>query len=119
MLYPYNAIFGRGIINTFKAALHSGYLCLKILATFGVISIFYSQKDVSNIEQGCAPGHKNVHFLQEQTEQYQHSTCPLKAESPAEYKKAIEADGELKNVSLDPRVPDRAVCIGTETGPKE
>jgi hypothetical protein len=23
MLYPYNAIFGRGLLNTFKAALHS------------------------------------------------------------------------------------------------
>jgi hypothetical protein len=30
MLYPYNAIFGRGLLNTFKAALHSGYLCLKV-----------------------------------------------------------------------------------------
>jgi hypothetical protein len=40
MLYPYNAIFGRDLLSTFKAALHSGYLCLKIPATFGVISIF-------------------------------------------------------------------------------
>jgi hypothetical protein len=31
MSYPYNAIFGRGLLNTFEAALHSGYLCLKIL----------------------------------------------------------------------------------------
>jgi hypothetical protein len=42
MLYPYNAIFGRGLLNTFEAALHSDYLCLKIPATFGVISIFVS-----------------------------------------------------------------------------
>jgi hypothetical protein len=26
MIYPYNAIFGRGLLNTFEAALHSGYL---------------------------------------------------------------------------------------------
>jgi hypothetical protein len=26
MHYPYNAIFGRGLMNTFKVALHSGYL---------------------------------------------------------------------------------------------
>jgi hypothetical protein len=39
MSYPYNAIFGRCLINTFKAALHSLYLCLKVLATLGVISI--------------------------------------------------------------------------------
>jgi hypothetical protein len=55
MHYPYNVIFERGLLNTFEAALHSGYLGLKILATFGVISIFGSQKDARNIEQGFAP----------------------------------------------------------------
>jgi hypothetical protein len=67
MFYPYNAIFRRGLPNTFKAALHSGYLCLKIIATFGVISIFYSQKDARNIEQGFTPSHKNMHFLIEES----------------------------------------------------
>jgi hypothetical protein len=42
MPYPYNDIFGRGLLNTFEAALHSGYLCLKIPATFSVITIFCS-----------------------------------------------------------------------------
>jgi hypothetical protein len=65
MFYPYNAIFGRGLLNTFEATLHSGYLSLKIPATFGVISIFDSQKDARNIEPGFTPGHKNVHFLRE------------------------------------------------------
>jgi hypothetical protein len=36
--YPYNAIFGRGLLTTFKAALHSAYLCLKVPASLGVIS---------------------------------------------------------------------------------
>jgi hypothetical protein len=27
-------------LNTFEAALHSGYLCPKVLATFGVITVF-------------------------------------------------------------------------------
>jgi hypothetical protein len=35
MLYPYNDIFGRGLLNNFEAALHSRYLCLKVPATFG------------------------------------------------------------------------------------
>jgi hypothetical protein len=52
MLYPYNAIFGRGVLNTFNATLHLGYLCLKITATFRVISVFSSQKDAKNIKQG-------------------------------------------------------------------
>jgi hypothetical protein len=42
MIYPYNAIFGRGLLNTFEAALHSAYLCLKIPTTFRVISVFGS-----------------------------------------------------------------------------
>jgi hypothetical protein len=63
MTYPYNAIFGRGLLNIFEAALHSPYLCLKVPATFGVISVFSSQQEARNIEKGFAPGHKNVHFL--------------------------------------------------------
>jgi hypothetical protein len=39
MSNPYNAIFGRGLLSTFKAALHSLYLCLKVPATLGVISV--------------------------------------------------------------------------------
>jgi hypothetical protein len=50
MHYPYNAIFGRGLLNTFEGALHSRCLCLKISATFIVISIFGSQKDAKSIE---------------------------------------------------------------------
>jgi hypothetical protein len=70
MHYPYNAIFRRGLLNTFKAVLHSAYLCLKVLAPLGVISVFGSQKNARNIEQGFTPGHKNVHFLKEAPEHY-------------------------------------------------
>jgi hypothetical protein len=43
MTYPYNVIFGSGLLNTFEADLHSAYFCLKISATFGVITIFGNQ----------------------------------------------------------------------------
>jgi hypothetical protein len=43
MPYPYNAIFGRGLLYTFEAALHSAYLCLKVPVTFGILSILGSQ----------------------------------------------------------------------------
>jgi hypothetical protein len=49
MSYPYNAIFRR-VLNTFEAALHSLYRCLKIPATQGVISVHSSHKDARNIE---------------------------------------------------------------------
>jgi hypothetical protein len=119
MLYLYNVIFGQGLLNTFEGALHSGYLCLKIPTTFRVISIFNSQKDARNIEQGFTPDHKNVHFLREESRQYQQSAYPLKAEALVEFKKAIEADGDFKKVPLGHMLPDRAVCLGTETDLEE
>jgi hypothetical protein len=63
MVYPYNAIFRRGLLNTFEAALHSLYLCLKVPTTFEVIKVHGSQKDARNIEQGFAPCHRNVNCL--------------------------------------------------------
>jgi hypothetical protein len=66
MLYTYNVIFGRGLLNTFKATLHSSYLYLKIPTTFRVIYVFGSQQDAKNIEKGFTPGHKNAHFLREE-----------------------------------------------------
>jgi hypothetical protein len=68
MLYPYNAIFGWGLLNTFEAAQHLGYLCLKVPATFSIITVFGNQKEARNIEYGFALGHKNVHILREDTE---------------------------------------------------
>jgi hypothetical protein len=49
MSYPYNAIFGRGLLNTFEAVLHSLYLCLKVPAALGVILIHGNQKEARNI----------------------------------------------------------------------
>jgi hypothetical protein len=62
---------------------------------------------------------KNVHFLREESEQHNTSTSYCKKEAPAGYKKAIKAKGEFKKVPLDPRVPDRTVCIGTEVSQQE
>jgi hypothetical protein len=88
-----------------------------LLDTFGVVSIFGCQKEVRNIERGFAPGHKNVHFLREDTDQQ--AEWPSNKEAPAEFKKAIKAEGDFKKVALEPGIPDRAICIGTETTPEE
>jgi hypothetical protein len=119
MHYPCNTIFERGLLNTFEVVLHSGYLCIKVPATFGVISIFDSQKNARNIEQGFTPGHKNVHFVREEYEQYQQPACPNNAEAPTEFNKAIEADGEFKKVALPSRVHDKTVCLGIEMSLEE
>jgi hypothetical protein len=36
---PCNVIFSRGLLNTIEEALHSAYLCLKVPASLGVLSI--------------------------------------------------------------------------------
>lgn len=43
--YPYNAIFGRSIINKFAAAIDQPYLRMKIPTAGGVLSIFGSQEE--------------------------------------------------------------------------
>jgi hypothetical protein len=114
MHYPYNAIFGRGLPNAFEAALQSSYFYLKVPATIRVISVFGSQKDTKSIEQGFMSGDKKFHILRVESEQFQQPSCPNNVEASTEFKKTIEAYGDFKKVALDPRVPDRVVCLGTE-----
>jgi hypothetical protein len=98
MLYPYNAIFTRGLLNTFEAALHSAYLCLKVPATFGAITMCSSQKEARNIEHGFALGHKNVHFLREGIDQYEPQQPLPKEKPPAKFGGTTEAEDEGKRV---------------------
>jgi hypothetical protein len=106
--YPYNAIFERGLLNTFESILHLAYLCLKILATFSIITIFGSQKKARNIDQGLTSEHKNMHFLREGIEYEQ---PPSNQETLVEFKKAIQPEGDFTKVGLNLRVPDRTICI--------
>jgi hypothetical protein len=100
MLYPYNAIFGWGLLNTFEAMLHSAYLYLKVPATFRVITTFGSQKKARNIKRSFAPWHKNAHFLREDTNQLEQP--PPKQEILAKFKKAIKAEGAFTRLPLNP-----------------
>jgi hypothetical protein len=53
-----------------------------------------------------------VHFLREQPEQH-------KAQHLIECRKLTDTEGEFKKVSLDPRVLDNTVCIGTEANQQD
>jgi hypothetical protein len=100
MFYPYNGIFGRDLLNTFEATLHSLYHCLKVLATLGVISAHDSQKDARNMEQGFAPGHRNVNCLQD--EKIENSNSNTKNENEdSSTSRSIELECETNRVSLD------------------
>jgi hypothetical protein len=96
--------------------LHSAYLCLKVSATFSIITIFGSQKEARHIEHGFILEHKNVHYLREDTEHEQPSP---RSETSTEFKKAIQTKGDVARVALDPRVPDKTICIGVEMDQRE
>jgi hypothetical protein len=99
MLYMYNAIFGLGLLNTSEAALHSAYLCLKVSATFGAITIRGSQKEAQDIERGFTPRHKNVHFLRQDASKWQLS---LEQNIPASFQDIIDAKGKSVE-AMEPR----------------
>jgi hypothetical protein len=118
MNYHYNAIFGSGLLNTFEAALHSLYLYLKGSAALGVISIHGSQKDARNIEQGFAPGHINVNYLQD--EKAENCNGDAKSKNEGSFtSRPIEPECETKRVPLDARVPDKAVMISQDLSTNE
>jgi hypothetical protein len=108
--YPYNAIFGRGLLSTFEVALHSLYFCLKVPATLGVITIHGNQKDARNMEQGFDLGHRNVNCLQDEKAENGSSTAKRTNEGSFA-SKPIEPECETRKFPLHPRVPDKAVMI--------
>jgi hypothetical protein len=60
LYYPYNAIFGRGFINKFNAAIHMGYLCMKMSALHGTITVYGSQKEARNIKRAIYKSQRNI-----------------------------------------------------------
>jgi hypothetical protein len=68
MVYPYNAIMGRGSINKFEAAIHELYLCTKILGPQGAITVYGNKQTARNIERDFVPSQRNVHCLTTQCE---------------------------------------------------
>jgi hypothetical protein len=118
MNYPYNAIFGRGLLNTFEAALHFLYLCLKVPAALGVISIHGSQKDARNIEQSFTLGHRNVNCLQD--EKAENGSGDIKSKSEDSFAgRPIDPECETKRVPLDSRVQNKAVMISQDLSASE
>jgi hypothetical protein len=56
MFYNYNAIFGRGVTNTLNIILHPRYLCMKLLATKGIIAVYGDQDGARAVESIVTPG---------------------------------------------------------------
>jgi hypothetical protein len=73
MEYPYNAIIGRGTLNTFEAILHPAYLCMKIPSEQGPIVVHGSQEAARRAE-GSWTDSKAIHNIDEAEayQQYKH-----------------------------------------------
>jgi hypothetical protein len=73
MDYPYNAIIGRGTLNTFEAILHPAYLCMKIPSEQGPIAVHGSQEAARRAE-GSWTDSKAIHNIDEAEvhQQYKH-----------------------------------------------
>jgi hypothetical protein len=115
MYYPYKDILARGFLNKFEVVIHQAYLCVKILATQGVITIWGHQNDDRNLERGHTPGQRNVHTLDE----------AIKGKEVEKQPKAnrekinMQPDCDTKRVLLDAMVLDQTVIIGSDLSPDE
>jgi hypothetical protein len=92
MYHPYLAIFGRGFINKFNAVIKQKFLCMKIPAPKGVITVFDDQQEAKNIEKGFTPGQSNVHHLNSTEEKKEPYVEPKRDKEKIE----IVADTETK-----------------------
>jgi hypothetical protein len=111
--HPYLAIFGRGFMNKFDAVIRQQFLCMKIPAPMGVITVFGNQQEARNIEKGHTPSQENVYQLKTAKERKE----PYEEAKRDKEKIEIAADGETKKVYLDD-MPDRAVTIGAHLNPE-
>jgi hypothetical protein len=112
--HPYLAIFGRGFMNKFDAVIRQQFLCMKMPAPKGVITVFGNQQEARNIEKGHTSGQTNVYQLKtadERKETYEEAR-------QGKEKIEIAADGETKKAYLDD-MPDRVVTIGAHLSPEE
>jgi hypothetical protein len=109
MVYPYNAIMDRGLINKFEAAIHGLYLCMKIPGPQGVITVYGNQQTSHNIERDFVPRQRNVHYLTAKSEGFE-SSHPIADEK---VKAQIQSNDGTK-ATLDPATPRQTVIISED-----
>jgi hypothetical protein len=103
MEYPYNAIIGRGALNSFEAILHPAYLCMKIPSDQGPIAMHMSQEATRRAE-GNWTDSKAIHNIDE-------------VEAHPQYKhkrdKAASAD-QPKPMLLCEDIAEQKVLLGSQ-----
>jgi hypothetical protein len=87
-------------------------------ATLGLILVHGNQKDARNIEQGFAPGHRNINYLKNEKAEG-NSSFARKESKGTSVGRSIGPECETKSVPLNPRVPDKTVMISQDIAPNE
>jgi hypothetical protein len=101
-------------MNKFNAVIRQQFLCMKIPAPKGVITVFGDQQEARNIEKGHTPGQTNVYQVKTSEERKE----PYKEAKRDKENIKIAPDGETKKVYLDD-MPYRGVTIGAHLNPEE
>lgn len=65
MVYPYNALLGRRVINQFLAMIHHVYLCMKMSDPKGVITVYGDQSEARRLEVGMASGQRHIYVVEQ------------------------------------------------------
>jgi hypothetical protein len=110
MVYPYNAIMGRGSINKFEASIHGLYLCMKIPGPQGVITVYGNQQTASNIERDFVLGQRNMHCLTAQREGFEGTRLVADEKVKAQ----LRSNDGMKAVPLDPATPKQTIVISED-----
>jgi hypothetical protein len=105
LYYLYNVIFGRGFANKFNTAIHMGYLCMKMLALHGIITIHRSQKEARNIERAIYKSQRNINSVDSA------KNTELEPSDMLKGKTYLKDQEETKLVPLEDAIPDRQVAI--------
>jgi len=111
--YPYNAIFGRGFLNKLNAAVHMGYMCMKIPTLHGLITIQRSQKAAGNIEQAIYKSLRNVNSVDSAQDE-----APQPPQMPKGKTDLVDQE-ETKCIPLEDAVLDKKITIAVTVSKEE
>jgi hypothetical protein len=112
LYYPYNAILGGGFTTRFNAARHMAYLCMKIPALHGIITVRGSQKEARNIEKAIYRAQRNINAVESTDKESEPPDMPRG-------KTDMAGQEETKVTPLEKELPDRKVTISSELSKAE
>jgi hypothetical protein len=106
MDYPYNAIFGRGVLNKFEMVIKQSYLCMKMPSRFRIITIHGDQAASRKIEGKPIPSYSLVNEVAKKP-----PSKEVDGKEAAEPR--AEAAKDTLKTPLSALVPEKCVHVGS------